>query len=128
MLRTLIFVTMIITIGECAIFFLFSNYMGSGRTLLIIIITSFLGVILVKRESRKVWRYARSQWSEGILPTPAIVKGISLFVAGILFIVPGLLTDIVALTLLIPITRNVYISLLGIFLNKKITTSRFKRL
>ena len=69
-----------------------------------------LGGSLVKRAGRKAFRAARASFEQGAVPpSGAAETGTSLTVlAGLLLILPGILSDVVALTLLFPPTRALW--------------------
>lgn len=62
--------------------------------LLIILITGFLGLRLIRRQGVQTLIKVRQDFAAGILPANSIVDGLLLSIAGLLLIIPGLFTDI----------------------------------
>jgi UPF0716 protein FxsA len=82
--------------------------------------SAFVGYWLVKREGRLVrerWRLART---EGRVPEEGLVGSALVLLAGVLLILPGFLTDALALLLLIPASRRALSALTGRWLERRI--------
>ncbi|WJH34731.1 FxsA family protein [Paenibacillus aurantius] len=79
---------------------------GGWPTFLLVLLTGFLGAYLAKREAQRVWRYANDQMARGQVPTASILDAICIFAGGLLLLLPGFLTDIAGLVLLLPVTRS----------------------
>jgi UPF0716 protein FxsA len=82
-----------------------AGQIGILETLLAMIAITVIGGWLVKREGVGVWSRLRSELQTGRLPSNHVVDGVLLLAAGLLLLVPGFLTDIVAALILIPPTR-----------------------
>lgn len=78
---------------------------GWVGTVAIVIITSLLGLLLVRAESRQTVRNIRREVRRGNLPTDELLDGGLLAVAGASLFMPGYLSDIMGLLLVIPVTR-----------------------
>ena len=61
--------------------------------------------MLVRLEGLRTLRQIQLTFAQGQIPAEELIDGILIFVAGILLLIPGLLTDLFALVLLIPYTR-----------------------
>ena len=92
------------------------SFFGIGFTLIIVLGTGFFGAYLTKREGYRVLFQIQKEMSQGNLPASELVDAVLVFVAGIVLLTPGLITDIIGLILLFPITR----SFIRKFLMKKI--------
>src|SRR5437660_413271 len=66
---------------------------------------SLFGFWLVKREGLGTWRRAQAQLRAGEVPAGEAVDGALIAGAGLLLIVPGFVTDVVGLLLLLPPLR-----------------------
>ena len=51
----------------------------------------------------------RNKLIQGIRPDKEIFSGVITFISGVLFLIPGFLTDFIALSLLLPPIKNVFI-------------------
>ena len=79
---------------------------GALSTILIVIGTALLGVYLARLEGLRTLRQINHSLSQGVLPAEELVDGLFIFTGGVLLITPGVLTDFLALLLLIPFTRT----------------------
>jgi UPF0716 protein FxsA len=85
-----------------------AGQIGALWTLLAMIAVTVVGGWLVKREGLGVWSRLRTQLERGQLPPTEVIDGFLLLTAGLLLLVPGFLTDVVAALVLIPPTRAVF--------------------
>lgn len=74
-------------------------------TLLALTAPTFLGLYLMQREWRKAWTSLSEALRSGQLPTGRMANASLILAGGILLTLPGLLTDIAGLILLLPFTR-----------------------
>lgn len=74
-------------------------------TLLILLLTSLLGIYLMQREWRKTWGALSESLRSGQLPSGQMADASLILVGGLLLILPGLLSDIAGALLLLPFTR-----------------------
>jgi len=73
---------------------------------LIVIVTGVAGSILARRHGLKVLERIREEIRAGRVPGDALVDGFLILFAGILFLLPGIITDLLGIGLLIPTTRR----------------------
>ena len=78
---------------------------GVLNTIGLLIVIAMLGSWLIKREGLKVWNRFATQVQSGQEPTKEIADGVCVLVAGLLMVVPGFVSDVLALFLLFPPTR-----------------------
>ncbi len=84
------------------------TYLGALNTVLLLVSTGLLGAALARLQGLRTMRQILSNLSKGIVPAEEMVDGLLIFVAGVLLITPGVLTDIAALFLLFPFTRTLF--------------------
>ena len=84
------------------------SYLGAFLTIALIIFTGIVGLLLARLEGLRTLRQIRQNLSQGIVPAEEMVDSVLIFVGGILFVIPGVITDIAALVLLIPFTRTIF--------------------
>lgn len=65
-----------------------------------------LGMVLLKLRGRAFLKQANAAMLQQQMPTEALVGGIAWYVAGILLIIPGFITDLLAVVLLLPPVRR----------------------
>jgi UPF0716 protein FxsA len=93
-------------IAEIAVIALAVNYLGWLPTLLLMVATSALGIWLLTRQGPRSWREVREAVAQDRPPTAEAVDGILGLVACLLVVVPGFVTDLAGLLLLIPPARR----------------------
>ncbi|MBW7458584.1 FxsA family protein [Paenibacillus sepulcri] len=84
------------------------HLIGGWLTFLLIIITGFAGAYLSRMEGRKALVDVQRQMQAGQPPGHAMLNGLCILIGGVLLLLPGFLTDIVGITLLLPLTRPFY--------------------
>ncbi|MCP4849012.1 MAG: FxsA family protein [Verrucomicrobiaceae bacterium] len=79
---------------------------GLPATLGIIILTAIIGTRLTKAQGAYNMQRAQAAMSEGRLPHEEVLDGMLIILAGVLLIIPGLLTDTLGCALMIPALRT----------------------
>ncbi len=82
-----------------------AHLMGLFPALALLVVLSFFGAWLMKREGIAVLRRLRDSLAKGEMPTKSLVDGGLIVVAGALCIVPGFVSDGIGLLLLVPPVR-----------------------
>ncbi len=85
---------------------------GAMSTIALIILTAAIGSFLLKQQGIAVINKAQKQLLKGVNPNFEIIEGTIIFVAGILLLTPGFITDIIGLLGLIPLSRYYIINYL----------------
>ncbi|HEY8191226.1 MAG TPA: FxsA family protein [Alphaproteobacteria bacterium] len=97
---------LIIPLMEIATFWVVGDEIGALWTIALCIFSVMAGTALVRYQGMTVLIDARRAMIEGRQPAQEIFDGICLAVAGVLLIVPGFLTDMLAFALLVPAVRE----------------------
>lgn len=79
--------------------------LGVGWTVALLLGVAAVGLALVVREGRRTWRATLETIGRGEVPTREISDGTLVMLGGALLIFPGLVSDVLALLCLIPVTR-----------------------
>lgn len=79
---------------------------GVFPTILLLIAISALGVWFVKLRGLYTMFAIRKDLAEGKLPTDAMINSVLFIIAGVLLIIPGFISDILAMLCVLPITRT----------------------
>lgn len=74
-------------------------------TLVVLFASSLLGIYLMQREWRKAWAAISEALRSGQLPTGRMADASLILIGGLLLTMPGLLSDVLGLLLLLPFTR-----------------------
>jgi UPF0716 protein FxsA len=78
---------------------------GPINTLLLVILTGAVGAFLARMQGLGAIMRVRERLQQGETPAEELLDALIIFVAGIVLLTPGLLTDIAGLLLLLPATR-----------------------
>ena len=84
------------------------GYIGAFPTVGLVVLTALLGFVLARFEGLRKLQQIKRSLSLGIVPAEEMLDGVLIFVGGVLLIIPGVLTDLFALILLIPYTRTIF--------------------
>ncbi|AYY82004.1 MULTISPECIES: FxsA family protein [Proteus] len=87
---------------EAVIFVNVASSIGVLTTLFLVVLTSCVGVSLVKNQGVKNIASMQQKLAVGEVPAAEMVKSVSLILAGILLLIPGFFTDFLGLLLLLP--------------------------
>lgn len=79
---------------------------GGINTILLVIISGFLGAWLARLEGMNTLFKLKMNLQQGIMPAEELLDAVIIFIAGVVLITPGFITDIMGLFLLWPVTRN----------------------
>lgn len=92
---------------ELAVFVQVADWIGVLNALGLLILISIVGVFIVRHQGLGVYRRVREEIRAGIVPTVQLVDGLLILIAGLLLILPGFVTSVVGLLLLLPPVRNI---------------------
>ena len=81
------------------------SVIGAINTLLVILITGFVGAYLARLEGMHTLLKIQSNLQQGVMPAEEMIDAVIILVAGIVLLTPGFLTDAAGLLLLIPKVR-----------------------
>lgn len=79
---------------------------GAPATLLLLLASALLGGWLLRREGAKTWRAFTSALTERRPPAVEAVDGVLVLIGGLLMMLPGFVSDVVGLLLVLPPTRR----------------------
>ena len=79
---------------------------GGLNTILLVILSGFAGAWLARLEGMNTLIRLKMNLQQGLMPAEELLDGVIIFIAGLVLITPGFITDIMGLLLLWPVTRN----------------------
>lgn len=82
--------------------------MGAFNTVMIVILTGFLGALLARYQGLQTMLKVRESLGRGEMPAEELLDALLILLAGIVLLTPGFLTDLAGLLILIPTTRLVF--------------------
>ena len=81
------------------------QFLGPILTVAIVVLTALLGMLLVRAEGRHTMRQIQLKLAQGEPPTDELLDGGLILIAGAFMLTPGLITDLLGLLLVLPMTR-----------------------
>ena len=96
---------LVVPIVELYVIIQVGQSIGALETIALLLVISFFGAWLAKREGLGVWRRINQQVNAGRVPGVELLDAFLILLAGALLLTPGFLTDVLAVLLLIPPTR-----------------------
>ena len=97
------------------------SYFGFFGTLILIIGTAVIGIFIAKQQGLGIIFSLQSKLAQGRQALPEIIEGITLLLGALFFIIPGAITDLFGIILIIPSLRRY---LLKLAVNKIISELR----
>ena len=82
------------------------SWMGVAPTLGLVLLTGAAGAWIARLQSLSVLGRIQRELAEGRLPGAELVEGALVLVGGLFLLTPGLLTDLMGLSLMVPAFRS----------------------
>lgn len=105
MVKKLLLIFTVLPLIELCLLAVLDHYTNLFVTLGFIVGTGILGAYLANRQGLSAYRRIQDDLAHGRLPTDSLIDGGLILLAGVLLITPGVLSDLVGILLMIPITR-----------------------
>ncbi|QND16840.1 membrane protein FxsA [Rhizobium leguminosarum bv. trifolii] len=97
---------LLLPLAEIAGFVVVGRAIGLWLTLALVMLGFVLGVILLRRQGIGILRRMSSEGRNGVMPGRDLLRPAMNVIASLLLIIPGFLTDIIAILILIPPVRD----------------------
>lgn len=94
-----------VPIIEIALFIQVGGFIGLWPTLLIVVLTAFIGTTLLRSQGLAALNNLQTSVGSGKNPMDHIAHGALILIAGVVLLTPGFFTDAVGLALLVPPVR-----------------------
>jgi len=101
----LLLLLILVPIAELYVIIQVGQAIGALPTIALLFASSILGTVLLRSQGRLAWRRFRGALAAGRAPAREVVDGALVIFGGSLLIVPGFLSDLLGLFLLLPPTR-----------------------
>ena len=105
MVGVLALVFLLVPLAELYVIIQVGQAVGALNTIGLLILISAVGAWLAKREGMGVWKRFQRQVESGSVPGKEIADGVMILFAAALLMTPGFLTDLLAISLLLPPVR-----------------------
>jgi UPF0716 protein FxsA len=96
----------VVPLVEIALFIQVGGLIGLVPTLAVIVATALAGAALLRAQGLRTLHTAQRQLERAEMPVQSLFDGLCLFVAGLLLLTPGFLTDAVGFLLFVPAVRR----------------------
>ena len=100
----------VVTLAEIYVLVSVGQAIGGLSTVLLVIITAFIGSSLLRQQGWSTMAKAQQSMAEGRTPAMEMLEGVVILVSRILLLTPGFLTDGLGLLGLMPWSRHYFIN------------------
>jgi UPF0716 protein FxsA len=107
MLPLLVLLFILVPIVELYVIIQVGEQIGALPTIAILVADSILGWMLLRTQSRGVWRRFNDTLAAGRPPAREVLDGVLVIFGGALLLTPGFITDVFGVLFLLPPTRAV---------------------
>ena len=111
-MNTILISIIALPIIEILLFIKIGENIGALNTILLIILTAFIGIYFARIQGIKTLKSGFINLYQNKLPIYEIFSGASIAVAAMFLIIPGFFTDMIGFILLIPLTRKLILSII----------------
>jgi UPF0716 protein FxsA len=106
-LRWVFLALLIVPVVEIAAIIAVGRVIGGWQTLLLLVLESFLGAWIVKREGGRTWAALQEALRSGKMPSRQLSDAALVLIGGTLLLTPGFVTDIAGFFFILPLTRPI---------------------
>ena len=106
-MKTALLILIGVAASEMYLLFFIAELAGSEFTLIWVLLTAFLGYTFAKIESARTINRIKTQVEKLSVPTDELLDTPLIVIAGVLLVVPGVITDAIGVLILLPLTRGI---------------------
>ncbi|WP_433224992.1 FxsA family protein [Microtetraspora malaysiensis] len=92
---------------EIVLLILAGRAIGGGLTLMVLLVGAVAGMWLMRKEGRRAWSALQEAAQSGRMPDRELGDSAIVMAGGALLAIPGFLSDLVGIFLILPITRPI---------------------
>ncbi|TRW48524.1 FxsA family protein [Aliidiomarina halalkaliphila] len=108
MFPVILLLFIVVPLIEILVLIQVGQVIGGLNTILLLIVTAVVGASLVRSQGLRAWSQAQQRMAMGEMPGQQLAEGMIIFMAGVMFVTPGFVTDIVAVVFLLPGFRQAF--------------------
>ncbi|MCO6458814.1 MAG: FxsA family protein [Pirellulaceae bacterium] len=108
MLARLLLLFIVVPLLELTFLLLLAELTRWWVSLLLVVVTGLAGTLLVQTQGLRTYRRIQQDLARGQMPAAALLDGLFILMAGALLLTPGMLTDLLGISFLIPVCRTWY--------------------
>ena len=98
----------VVPVAEIYVLVTVGGAIGAIPTVALVLLTALAGAHLARLQGMSVMMRIRENLAQGFMPAEELLDGLLIFLAGMVLLTPGFLTDICGLLILLPFTRNMF--------------------
>jgi UPF0716 protein FxsA len=98
----------VVPVAEIYVLVSVGSVIGVLPTVALVLLTALAGAHLARMQGLSVMLRIRENLAQGFMPAEELLDGLLIFLAGMVLLTPGFLTDIAGLLILLPATRNMF--------------------
>ncbi len=98
----------VVPVAEIYVLVSVGSVIGVVPTIALVLLTALAGAHLARMQGLSVMLRIRENLAQGFMPAEELLDGLLIFMAGMVLLAPGFLTDIAGLLILLPATRNMF--------------------
>ncbi len=98
----------LVPVAEIYVLVSVGGVIGAIPTVALVLLTALAGAHLARLQGMSVMMRIRENLAQGFMPAEELLDGLLIFLAGMVLLTPGFLTDICGLLILLPFTRNIF--------------------
>jgi UPF0716 protein FxsA len=107
MLIPIVLGLIVMSVAEIAVIVAVGQQIGALATVLLLLGSALVGGWVLRHEGARAWRAFTTAVTEGRPPGAEVVDGVLVLTGGALMMLPGFISDVVGLLLVVPFTRRV---------------------
>jgi UPF0716 protein FxsA len=113
---------LLLPVIEIAVIIQVGQQIGASWTVALLLGMSLLGAWIIKREGRRAWLDLQRSVDNGQQPDREMVDSALILLGGLLLLIPGFVTDVLGILLVLPFTRPFVRRAAQAWLAKRATT------
>ncbi len=99
---------------------------GAANTFFLLLLMAVIGVGLVRTQGQILVFRTQASLARGEIPANIVLHGLLILFSGIMFVIPGFLTDVIGLLCLLPGTRHAIVVWLKFHLARQLRLGRLR--
>jgi len=91
----------------------------------LVVATAMVGAYLVKSQGRRAVQRIKQELEIGNIPHDPLLDGLFILIGGVVLLTPGVITDLIGISLLLPVTRALYRRKAKAWIKRKFATGQW---
>ena len=117
---------LIVPLIELYLLIKIGGMIGALNTVIIVLVSASIGAYLAKSQGFRVLRQIQEATSQGRTPGNELLHGLFVLIGSFALITPGVLTDAIGFSMLIPQIREIYVRIAKEIIRKKLVNGRWQ--